>query len=94
MQFADLAGKTRYRVYESKGSASMKEGTVMIARLVPFLNGWMITTEVVVSFAGTSRETLKQSYGVSIPQLAFVRKYHADRKRRMPSVVYHAKLYI
>jgi hypothetical protein len=28
----------------------MKEGTVIIARIVPFFNGWMITTEVVCVF--------------------------------------------
>ncbi len=85
IQVADLAGNTRYRVYESKGSASIKEGRAIIARLVPFLNGWMITTEVVLSYPDVMRERLKQAYGVSIPQLAFVRKYHEESKRRMSS---------
>jgi hypothetical protein len=68
----------------NKGTASMKEGTVIIARIVPFLNGWMITTEVVVSFSGDAvREQLQKSYGVTIPQFTFVQKYHEDRKRRM-----------
>jgi len=84
LHIADLAGKNRYRVYENKGTASMKEGTVIIARIVPFLNGWMITTEVVVSFSGDAvREQLQKSYGVTIPQFSFVQKYHEDRKRRM-----------
>jgi hypothetical protein len=62
----------------------MKEGTVIIARIVPFFNGWMITTEVVVSFSGNAvREQLQKSYGVNVPQFTFVHKYLEDRKRRM-----------
>jgi hypothetical protein len=84
LHIADIAGKNRYRVYENKATASLKEGTVIIARIVPFLNGWMITTEVVVSFSGGAvREQLQKSYGVTIPQFTFVQKYHEDRKRRM-----------
>jgi hypothetical protein len=59
---------------------------VVIARIVPFLNGWMITTEIVVSFSGSEvREQLQRSYGIAIPQLSFVRRYHEDRQRRMVS---------
>ena len=44
----------------------MKEGTVIIARIVPFLNGCFVTTEVVVSFSGDAvREQLQKSYGVT-----------------------------
>ena len=82
----DLIGKNHYQIYENKGTASIKEGMVIIARIVPFLKGWMITTEVVVSFSGGEvREQLKKSYGVTIPQFTFVHKYHEDRKRRMAS---------
>ena len=41
----DLSGEHRYRVYEHRGTASIKEGSVIIARIVPFLKGWMFTTE-------------------------------------------------
>jgi hypothetical protein len=84
LHVTDLIGKNRYRVYENKGTASIKEGMVIIARIVPFLKGWMITTEVVVSFSGGDvREKLEKSYGVTIPQFTFVQRYHAERKRRM-----------
>jgi len=78
-----LAHHNRYRVYENRGTATIKEGSVLIARIVPFLDAWMFTTETVVSFSGSAaREQLQKSYGVDIPQLVFVRKYHEDRKRR------------
>lgn len=85
LHVADLAGKNRYQVYENKGTTSikLKEGVVIIARIVPFLKGWMITTEVVISFAGSAaRERVQRSYGVTIPQFTFARKYHEDRKAR------------
>ena len=86
LHVTDLAGKNRYRIYENKGTASIKEGRVIIARIVPFLKGWMITTEMVVSFAGGSvREKLKESYGITLSQFAFAQRYHEDRKRRMVS---------
>ena len=59
---------------------------MIIARLVPFLNGWMITTEVVLSFAGpTLRDKLQEAYGMTLRQLTFVRRRHAEHKRRMGS---------
>ena len=61
----------------------MKEGSVVIARIVPFLNAWMFTTETVISFSGSAREQLQKSYGIAIPQLVFVQKYLEDHKRRM-----------
>ncbi len=86
LHLTDLAGENRYRVYEHKGTTSIKKDSVIIARIVPFLNGWMITTETVVSFSGSQvRKQLQSSYGIAIPQLSFVRKYHEDRKRRMVS---------
>jgi hypothetical protein len=86
IHLTDLGGENRYRVYEHKGTTSIKKGSVVIARIVPFLKGWMITTEIVVSFSGSeAREKLPRSYGIAIPQLSFVRKYHEDRKRRMVS---------
>jgi len=86
IHLTDLVGENRYRVYEHKGTTSIKEGSVLIGRIVPFLKGWMITTESVVSFSGSEvREQLQRSYGIAIPQLSFVRRYHEDRKRRMVS---------
>ena len=83
LHVTDLNGKNSYLVYENQGTASIKEGMVIIARICPFLKGWMITTEVVVSFSGSAaRERLKKYYGVTIPQFTFVQKYHKDRKRR------------
>jgi hypothetical protein len=83
VHLADLAGQTRYRVYEDRGTASIKPGTVVMARIVPFLNGWMFTTECIISFSGsTAREQLPKTYGTAIPQFVFARKYHEDRKRR------------
>ena len=86
LHVTDLAGKNRYGIYEDRGTASIKEGTVIIARIVPFLNRWMITTEMVVSFSGGAvREQLQKSYGTTISQFTFVQKYHEDRKRRRVS---------
>jgi hypothetical protein len=80
---------TRYEFFVVEKVTPGKELYVtdlIIARIVPFLKGWMITTEVVVSFSGGEvREQLKKSYGVTIPQFTFVHKYHEDRKRRMAS---------
>jgi hypothetical protein len=84
VQLTDLAHHNRYRVYEHRGTYSIKEGRILIARIVPFLDAWAFTTETVVSFSGsTAREQLQKSYGLAIPQIVFVRKYHEDRKRRM-----------
>jgi hypothetical protein len=84
IHLTDLVGENRYRVYEHKGTTSIKEGSVLIGRIVPFLKGWMFTTEIVVSFSGSEvREQLQRSYGIAIPQFSFVRRYHEDRKRRM-----------
>jgi hypothetical protein len=84
LHLADLGGENRYRVYEHRGTTSIKKGSVVIARIVPFLKGWMITTESVVSFSGSeARERLQTSYGIAIRQLSFARKYHEETKRRM-----------
>jgi hypothetical protein len=83
LQLSDLGGENRYRVYEHRAATTIKEGSVVIARIVPFLDAWMFTTETVLSFPGGARERLQQSYGTAIPQLAFVQKYHEDHKRRM-----------
>jgi hypothetical protein len=81
---ADLPGRKRYRVYETKGTATMKEGAVIIARIVPFLLGWMITTEMVVSWSGdTARQHVQRKYGAVISQFAFTEKYLAEHRRRM-----------
>ena len=79
-----LSAENRYRVYEQRGTASIKEGRFIIARIVPFLNGWMFTTETILSFSGSAaRELLQKTHGTAIPQFAFLQKYHEDRKRRM-----------
>jgi hypothetical protein len=80
---ADLAGGKRYRVYKQRATTTLKEGTIVIARIVPFLNAWMFTTETILSFSGSAVERLQASYGLVIPQFVFVRKYHEDHKRRM-----------
>jgi hypothetical protein len=88
LHLTDLAAKNRYRVYEDRGTATIKEGTVIIARIVPFLKGWMITTEMVVSFSGRAvREQLQKSYGMPVSQFTFVQKYHDDGKRRRAASV-------
>lgn len=84
VHLADLAGEHRYRVYEHRGTATIKEGSVVIARIVPFLNAWMFTTETVISFSGSGlRERLTKTYGVTIPQFVFVRKHLEEHRRRM-----------
>ncbi|HYT46766.1 MAG TPA: hypothetical protein VEP90_30850, partial [Methylomirabilota bacterium] len=61
---------------------TVKEGTVVIARLVPFLDGWMIYTENIVSFGNASPEFMAQSAGIPIPQLAFILRYRQEQERR------------
>jgi hypothetical protein len=84
VHLSDLPGELCYRVYEHRGSITMKEGMVVVARIVPFLKGWMITTESVISYSGRNvRERLQKAHGTTIPQLVFVQRYNEDRKRRM-----------
>jgi hypothetical protein len=80
---AALTGEKRYRVYEQRATTTLKKGAVVMARIVPFLNAWMFTTETILSFSGSAGERLQASYGLVIPQFVFVRKYHEDHKRRM-----------
>jgi len=82
IHLTDLAGKTAYKVYETSGTRTVKEGTVVIARIVPFLDGWMIYTENIVSFGNASPEWISQSIGIPIPQLAFIQRYRQERERR------------
>jgi len=83
VRLADLSGEHIYRVYETRGTATIKKGSI-IARIVPFFKGWMITTESVVSFTGSGlRERLRHAYGVSIPQFLFVQKHLEEHRRRM-----------
>ena len=87
LRLADLAGEKHYRVYEQRGTITMQQGSVIIARIVPFLKGWMLTTESIVSFSGSGlRDRLQQAYGVVIPQFLFVQKHLEDHRRRMVSV--------
>jgi len=81
---ADLSGEQRYRVYEQRGTSTLKQGSVIIARIVPFLQGWMFTTETVLSFSGSGvRDRLQKAYGAAIPQRLFVQKHLEDHRRRM-----------
>jgi len=82
IHLTDLAGETAYKVYETSGTRTIKEGSVVIARIVPFLDGWMFYTENIVSFGNTSPEWISQSIGIPIPQLAFIQRYRQERERR------------
>jgi hypothetical protein len=82
---ADLSGEKLYRVYENRGTLTIKQRSVIIARIVPFLKGWMFTTETVVSFSGSGLRDLRKAYGVAIPQFLFVQKHLEDHRRRMAS---------
>ncbi len=79
-----LAGKTAYKVYETRGTLTIKEGMVVIGRLVPFLDGWMFYTESIVSFANASKEWTAQSADTSVPQLIFVKRYRQDQDAKYP----------
>lgn len=84
---ADVSGEKLYQVYEHRGTLTIKPGSVIIARIVPFLKGWMFTTEAVVSFSGSGlRERLQKAYGAAIPQFLFVQKHLEDHRRRMTGV--------
>jgi hypothetical protein len=82
VHLTDLAGKTTYKVYETRGTLTLKEGTVVIGRLVPFLDGFMFYTESIVSFANAPTQWMKQSAGIPIPQLIFVQRYRQDQELR------------
>ncbi len=82
VHLTDLAGKTSYKVYETRGTLTIKEGTVVIGRLVPFLDGWMFYTESIVSFANASKAWTAQSADTPIPQLVFVKRYRQDQELR------------
>ena len=84
IHLSDLAGRNRYRVYETKGTARMEDGMVIIARIVPFLKGWMITTEMVPSWSGKdAREHVQDKYGDGISQFGFTQEYLVEHERRM-----------
>ncbi len=82
IHLTDLAGETAYKIYETSGTRTIKEGSVVIARIVPFLDGWMFYTENIVSFGNASPEWVSQSVGVPIPQLAFIQRYRQEREQR------------
>ena len=82
IHLTDLAGETAYKVYETSGTRTIKEGSVIIARIVPFLDGWMFYTENIVSFGNASPEWIAQSIGIPTPQLAFIQRYRQERERR------------
>jgi hypothetical protein len=70
----------------SAARAPLQPGSVIIARIVPFLKGWMFTTETVLSFSSSGlRDRLHTAYGATIPQLLFVQKHLEDHRRRMAS---------
>ncbi len=82
IHLTDLAGETAYKIYETSGTRTIKEGSVVIARIVPFLDGWMFYTENIVSFGNAPPEWISQSIGIPIPQLAFIQRYRQERERR------------
>jgi len=82
IHLTDLAGETAYKVYETSGTRTIKEGSVVIARIVPFFDGWMFYTENIVSFGNASPEWISQSIGIPIPQLAFIQRYRQEQERR------------
>jgi hypothetical protein len=82
VHLTDLAGTTAYKVYETRGTLTIKEGLVVIGRLVPFLDGWMFYTESIVSFSNASKEWTAQSAAIPIPQLIFVKRYRQDQELR------------
>jgi hypothetical protein len=75
VHLTDIAGVHTYKVYETQGTRTLKEGMVVVARLVPFLDGWMFLTESIVSYSSLNEELAQKSQGVPIRQLAFVKWY-------------------
>jgi hypothetical protein len=81
LQLSDLSGEAHYRIFEDRATATLNRGNVMIARIVPFLDGWMITSETILSFpANTTLQQLTKTYGTVADQLLFTRRYHQSRK--------------
>jgi hypothetical protein len=84
VHLSGLGGSNRYRVYEAKGTARMQQGMVIIARIVPFLKGWMMTTEMVPSWSGRdAREHVQDKYGEGISQFDFTAEYLVEHQRRI-----------
>lgn len=80
VHLTDLTGDTSYWIYETQATNTLKEGRVIIGRIVPFLRGWMFTSESLISFSGNARERLRNTYGVTTPQLTFMQRYYRNRK--------------
>ena len=81
--FRSFQREAHYRILEDRATASLRQGDVMIARIVPFLDGWMITSETILRFpANTTLPPLTQTYGTVADQLRFTRAYHQSRKQR------------
>ena len=84
VRLADPSGAQLYRVYEQRGTITLQQGSVIVARIVPFLKGWMFTTEAIVSFSGSGvRDRLHKRYGAAVPQRLFVQQHLEDHRRRM-----------
>ncbi len=76
IHLTDLARKNSYKVYETKGTHTIKERVVVVGRIVPFLDGWMFYTETIVSFSTVKQDFMTRAAHVPIPQLDFIRSYH------------------
>lgn len=86
LHLTDLSGTHRYRIYEQKGTITLTEGIVIVARIVPFLKGWMFPTGIILSYGSALRETLRVLFGQkSLPQFTCIQHYHEYRKRHMAS---------
>jgi len=76
IHITDLAQKNFYRVYETQGTRTIKEGLTIVGRIVPFLDGWMFFTETIVSFSEVKQYWMERSSQVPIPQFDFIKSYH------------------
>ncbi len=76
MHITDLAQKSTYKVYETLGTHTVKEGVVIIGRIVPFLDGWMFYNETIVSFSDVKQDWMQKSSEIPIPQFDFIKSYH------------------
>lgn len=82
IHLTDLNGKKHYRIYETKGTLWAEKRKVVMCRIVPFLQGWMIMTETVVSYSNVPDTFKEKAAGIQISQFIAVKKYHEDRESR------------
>ena len=66
-----------------RGQRGCKTAWSSLRSIVPFLKGWMITTEMVPSWSGSkAREHVRDKYGEGISQFAFTQEYLVEHDRR------------